>query len=296
MNQQQKLVNSIYKIGATALLTLSTLALNCPHTSAISIGVSPPRFELKLDDKKAKTQVFRVVNVDNQPATFRVYIQGWTIDEKNEIQPVKSSEQSLDNWITVNPVTFTLPPGKTQTVRFSVRPRVKPPAGEHRALIFVEEVNSDQDKKPRSGVRVLGRFGVAVYAYVGSIKKVGVLNSISVDSKANNLKAAFDISSQGNAYVRMNGQYAIWSANKYPGASATKQIANLQAQKNKKPDGVLDAGMLPSTPVLPGTRRQLILNISKKLPPGQYVLDVNGDLNGGAIDKGITFTVTSRSK
>ncbi|WP_253274465.1 molecular chaperone [Nostoc sp. PCC 7107] len=289
-------MNSIYKIGASTLLTLSTLALNCHHALAIAIGVSPPRFELKIDEKKPKTQVFRVVNIDNQPATFRIYIQGWTIDEKNEIQPVKSTEQSLDNWITVNPVTFTLPPGKTQTVRFSIRPRVKPQAGEHRALIFVEEVNSTPEKKANSGVRVLGRFGVAVYAYVGSLKKVGVLNSISVDSKANNLKAAFDISSQGNAYVRMNGQYAIWAANKYPGASATKPIANLQDQKNKKPDGVLDAGMLPSTPVLPGTRRQLILNISQKLPPGQYVLDVNGNLNGGAIDKGIPFTVTARSK
>ncbi|MBD2595360.1 P pilus assembly protein, chaperone PapD [Nostoc sp. MBR 210] len=296
MNQQQELVNRLYKIGTTALLTLSTFAFNCNHVLAIAIGVSPPRFELKLDDKKPKTQVFRVVNIDNQPATFRIYIQGWILNEENEIQPVKSTEQSLDNWITVNPVSFTLPPGKTQTVRFSVRPRVKPQAGEHRALIFVEEVKSNQEKKPSSGVKVLGRFGVAVYAYVGSIKKVGVLNSISVDGKSNNLKAAFDISSQGNAYVRMNGQYAVWSANKYPGASGTKQIANLQAEKNKKPDGVLDAGMLPSTPVLPGTRRQLILNITKKLPPGQYVLDVNGDLNGSAIDKGIPFTVTARSK
>ncbi|MCC5639628.1 fimbria/pilus periplasmic chaperone [Nostoc sp. CHAB 5844] len=296
MNQQQKVVSRIYKIGASALLTLSTLALNCHQVLAIAIGVSPPRFELKLDDKKPKTQVFRVVNVDNQPATFRVYIQDWILNEKNEIQPVKSTEQSLDNWITVNPVSFTLPPGKTQTVRFSIRPRVKPQAGEHRALIFVEEVNSNQDKKSNSGVRVLGRFGVAVYAYVGNLKKIGVLNSISVDGQSNNVKASFDISSQGNAYVRMNGQYAVWAANKYPGASATKQIANLQEQKNKKPDGVLDAGMLPSTPVLPGTRRQLTLNISKKLPPGQYVLDVNGDLNGSAIDKGIPFTVTARSK
>jgi len=296
MNQQQKLVNSIYKIGASALLAVSTLALNCHHTLAIAIGVSPPRFELKLDDKKAKTQVFRVVNIDKQPATFRIYIQGWILNEKNEIQPVKSTEQSLDNWITVNPVSFTLPPGKTQTVRFSVRPRVKPQAGEHRALIFVEEVNSNPVKKDSSAVKVLGRFGVAVYAYVGSPKKVGVLNSVSVDGKTNDIKASFDISSQGNAYVRMNGQYAVWAANKYPGASATKPIANLQEQKSKKPDGVLDAGVLPSLPVLPGTRRQLILNISKKLPPGQYVLDINGDLNGSAIDKGIPFTVTARSK
>ncbi|MBD2446740.1 molecular chaperone [Nostoc sp. FACHB-152] len=279
-------------ISLLAAVGLSVLA-SCP-TSAISIGVSPPRFELNLGQKKQNTQVFKVLNNGSKPATFRVYTQGWTLNEKNETQPISSTEQSLAQWIIVNPVQFTLPPGQTQTVRFAVRPRVQPNPGEHRAFIFIEELPSDNeiiDPKATVAVKVVGRFGVAVYGYVGDIKRVGVLNSIIVDTKAAPVKAAFDISSQGNAYVRLNGQYGIWPANKYPGASVTKKIANLQSKKTQLPDGLLEAGSLPSNPVLPGTRRQLILNISKKLPPGKYVLDVDGNLNATAIDKGITFTV-----
>lgn len=54
---------------------------------------------------------------------------------------------------------------------------------------------------------------------------------------------------------------------------------------------MVDAGLLPSTPVLPDSRRQVLLPIKKDLPPGKYVLDIKGDLNGVAIKKGIPFTV-----
>ncbi|MBU7581786.1 MAG: molecular chaperone [Nostoc sp. TH1S01] len=287
------------KAWISLLTAIGITILNSYPITAASVGVSPSRFELNIGQKKQTTQVFKVLNTGSKSATFKIYTQGWILDEKNEPQPVPSSEQSLAQWIVVNPVQFTLPPGKTQTVRFAVRPRVQPKAGEHRAFIFIEEIPSEDnntDKKGTVAVKVIGRFGIAVYGYLGEIKRVGVLNSIDVNTKTSAVKAVFDISSQGNAYVRMKGQYGIWSANKYPGASTTKQINNLEPGKTQLPNGLIDIGYLPSNPILPDTRRKLILNISKKLPPGQYVLDVNGDLNGSQIDKGIPFTVTARSK
>lgn len=284
------------KLCVSVLAAIGVATLYCQPIAAISIGISPPRFELNIGQKKQATQSFKVLNNGNKPATFKIYTQGWTLNEKNEVQPVASTEQSLDRWIAVNPVQFTLPPGKVQTVRFAIRPRVQPQPGEHRAFIYVEELpgpDENNDPKATVNVKVLGRFGVAVYGYVGDVKRVGVVNSITVDNKTAPVKAAFDISSQGNAYVRMKGQYAVWPANKYPGASATKPMADIGQKKISLPNGVLDAGSLPSSPVLPDTRRQVILNIAKKLPPGQYVLDINGDLNGTSIDKGIPFTVTS---
>jgi P pilus assembly chaperone PapD len=284
------------KLCASVLAAIGVATLYCQPIAAISIGVSPPRFELNIGQKKQVTQSFKVLNNGKKPATFKIYTQGWTLNEKNQVQSVASTEQSLDRWIVVNPVQFTLPPGKVQTVRFAVRPRVQPKSGEHRAFIYVEELpGPDENNNPKAtvNVKVLGRFGVAVYGYVGDAKRVGVVNSITVDNKTAPVKAAFDISSQGNAYVRMKGEYAVWPASKYPGASATKPMADLGQKKISLPNGVLDAGSLPSSPVLPDTRRQVILNIAKKLPPGQYVLDINGDLNGQPIDKGIPFTVTS---
>ncbi|QSJ17193.1 molecular chaperone [Nostoc sp. UHCC 0702] len=296
MTKQKVVFGRLQKICGGVLAAISAIALSCNPASAISIAVSPPRFELKLDQAKASTQVFRVTNMGSKPATFKIYVQGWQLDEKNEIQAVQPTEQSLDQWIVVNPLQFTIPPRQSQTVRFSIRPRVKPQVGEHRALIFVEEIASQNDteqKKDSVDVKVVGRFGVAVYGYAGDVKRVGVLNSVAVDTKLNPVKAKFDISSQGNAYVRLKGQYTIWNAAKYPGANVTKQIPELEKPQAKLPDGLLAAGTLPSTPVLPDTRRQILLSIAKKLPPGKYVLDLNGELNGTPVDQGIAFTVTA---
>ncbi len=291
--QKETIYKNIQKACVSLIVAAGVTAVGCTPTSAISIGVSPPRFELKLDNKRPKTEVFRVVNIGSKPATFKIYVQSWILDEKNKIQPIPPSEQSLEKWILVNPGKFTLPPGKSQTVRFSIRPRIKPEAGEHRALIYVEEVPDNKDSN--NPVKVIGRYGVGVYAYVGEIKKVGVVNSIEVDSKNAPLKATFDVSSQGTAYVRMNGQYAIWQAAKYPGAKNTQQITQLGKAKPKLPDGAIAVGTLPSTPVLPSTRRKLILNISQQLAPGNYVLDLNGELSGVQIDKGINFTVPAKA-
>jgi len=44
-------------------------------------------------------------------------------------------------------------------------------------------------------------------------------------------------------------------------------------------------------PVLPGSRRQLVLQEQLTLAPGDYVLDINGDLSGTPVDLAAPFTV-----
>ncbi|MEM1395281.1 MAG: molecular chaperone, partial [Cyanobacteria bacterium P01_H01_bin.150] len=76
-----------------------------------------------------------------------------------------------------------------------------------------------------------------------------------------------------------------------PGAKATQPLKKSRNRSIKLPENVIYAGRLSNSPVLPDTRRQLVMPIKKKLPPGNYVLDINGELGGVPIDKGIPFTV-----
>lgn len=267
---------------------IGALSLGLQPAKAINIGVTPPKFHVDITSKKTRSQAIRILNLDSKPVELKVYVQSWDMNEQNKLRVLPPKEQSLEQWIVFTPSRFTIPPGGVQTIRFAVRPRVKPQSGEHRAVIFVEEVPRTTASK---GVTLIGKLGVAVYGYVGDIKRVGVLNAVNVNSKPNALNAVFDISSQGNGYANMQGQYAIWPAAKYPGAEVTKPIANLGKPEAKISEPLLDAGLLPATPVLPDSRRQVLLPITKKLPPGSYVLDINGELNGVAIKKGIPFTV-----
>ncbi|WP_341524938.1 fimbria/pilus periplasmic chaperone [Nostoc sp. UHCC 0302] len=276
-----------------ALGLMGVLALGMPPATALNIGVTPSRIEVEINSSKTRTQAIRVLNPSSEPIEVKAVVRSWVMNEDNKLQEVAPSEQSLEQWIVFTPARFKIPAGGAQTLRFAIRPKVQPRSGEHRAVIYFEEVppNNTQSK----GVRIIGRLGVVIYGYVGKVKRVGVINSVTVDTKLKDLSAVFDISNQGNGYVRLNGQYAIWPAAKYPGAEATKPLANLGKPEAKIPKFVLDTGSLPSSPVLPENRRQLRLPITKKLPPGNYVLDINGDLSGVQINKGIPFTIPAVS-
>ncbi|MBD2387970.1 fimbrial biogenesis chaperone [Cylindrospermum sp. FACHB-282] len=277
-----------------ALSLIGIVALGTTPATAMDIGVTPSRFEMEINANKTRSQAIRVLNLSSKSVVLKVSVSDWVLNEDNKLQLVAPTEQSLSQWIIFTPSKFTIPARSAQTIRFSIRPKVKPRLGEHRALLYLEEVNPDNQQS--KGVKVSGRLGVAIYGYVGDIKRVGVLNSVTVDTKPNSLKAIFDISSQGNAYVRLIGQYAIWLAAKYPGVQATKRVANLGKPEAKLPEAVLDAGLLPSLPILPNNQRKLQLPITKTLPPGNYVLDINGTLGGVVIKKGIPFTVPAIKK
>lgn len=280
-------VQMLQKTTSVALSLIGLFTLGIPSATAIEVGVSPPRLEVEINGK-TRSQSINIKNFSSEPVEMKAHISTWAMSKDNELQEIESNEQSLDQWIVFTPSRFTIPARGSQTVRFSIRPKVKPAPGEHRAVLFLEEVTS-VNENPQA-INTIGRLGVVIYGYAGDIKRIGVLNSVNVNTKSNGVTAVFDVSSTGNAHVRMKGQYAIYRAANYPGASATKPL-NTNNSKAKLPDNVLDVGSLELPPVLPSNRRQLLLSISKKLPPGNYVLDLNGELSGTPIDKAIPFTV-----
>ncbi|MEA5572759.1 molecular chaperone [Calothrix sp. UHCC 0171] len=288
MLQKTKII-ALSLLGAFTQGLLWNLAL-APAT-ALEIGVSPPKFEVEMNGK-GRSQSIKITNFSAEPVEMQAYVRNWTLNEENKLQEIQSTENSLDQWIVFTPARFTIPPRSSQSLRFAIRPKVQPQEGEHRAVIYLEEV-LPQSKENSQSVVTIGRVGIVVYGYAGKIKRAGTLNSINVDAKANSVNAIFDISSTGNANVRMKGQYSIWRAANYPGAKATQPISGISGAASanvKLPANVVDAGILRDTPVLASTRRKLVMPI-KKLPPGNYVLDINGDLNGVAVDQGIPFTV-----
>jgi hypothetical protein len=276
------------KAANLALSLVGLLALGIPSAEALNIGVSPSRIELELN-RNTRTQAIRVLNFSSKPVDIRAYVRTWKMSEDNKFVEVPPTAESLDQWVVFTPSQFTVPARSAQTLRFAIRPRVEPKPGEHRAVIYFEELPSADNQT--NGVRSVGRMGVVIYGYVGDIKRVGVLNSITVDPQPNGVTANFDVSSQGNGYVRLDGQYAIWPAAEYPGAEATKPIPNVDKPGQKLPENLLGAGKLPLLPVLPDTRRRLQLPITQKLAPGKYILDINGELNGVKIEQGIPFVV-----
>lgn len=260
---------------------------------ALEIGVSPTRFEIVLGEQPV-TEALRVFNVATRPVTIQIRVHHWTLDANNDVQLIEPNEQSLDQWILINPSRFTIPVGEAQTVRFAIRPRVQPTPGEHRAMLYFEEVSAEEPNV--RGVQTLGRLGVAVYAYAGEVQRRGTLHGVEVLPSAEPLTVAFDMASEGNVHIRLQGQYAVWQAERYPGAQHTRPLEHLGTDDLKLPEGMVEAGFLPALPVLPGTRRQIKLPLQTALPPGAYVLDIKGEIGGLPINQWYSFRMKERPR
>ena len=251
------------------------------------IGVAPSMLELSIGSKPVNESL-RLFNLKKTPTKVSVEVYNWTLDENNEVKLIPPDEQSLDQWMLVNPMSFVLEPGKSQVIRLSVRPPVKPAPGEHRAIIYFTEEpaegSSEDEDKP---VEIMFKLGVGIYGYADEIKKASSMPAFRFDNKALEIKAP--ITNKGNVHTRLRGTYSIWNKAQFPGLSNVEKALK-DNEDGKAPAGLVASGQLNQTPVLPGHTRTIVTELPRPKKPGSYVIAVSGVLDDKKIQK--TFAVS----
>ncbi len=250
------------------------------------IAASPTRIELKIGKRPANASV-KLFNLGHKPVTVSTSVQHWDLDNNNKIRVIAPTPQSLDQWMIINPVQFTIPGGKSQTVRLSIRPPVEPDQGEHRGIIFFNQVVPDDE--PRSGIQLTFRLGIVVYGLAGKIVRTGELGAISFHSQQGTGSIQIGVHSTGNAGVRLDGQYSIWRRSEFPGSDKVP-VYRLDDKKEIRKT-VLQVGRLTLLPVLPGTRRTLSTPVRLPSEAGDYILFVQGKLGDTAFKRQFSFSV-----
>jgi len=253
------------------------------------IAVSPSRFELEIGSSPS-VQSLRVFNFGKQPVEVQVNLATWDLDEQNRVRLVAPDEQSLDQWIVINPLRFTIPAGKSQSVRFSIRPRVRPEPGEHRAMIYFDQVLPEAVTSTED-MRVKFRVGVAVYGTVGEVERHGVLHGVELTPGSNPVSAGLQISSSGTAHVRVDGHYSIWPADMHPGLESEERKFDLDRADAVLPEAAALGANLPGIPILAGDCRRIWFTAGQPLPAGDYVLDLDFNLGHNEYDRLLPFTV-----
>lgn len=270
--------HSLFRLALTAALAmLATIA-------QAQVGISPPIVELRLD-QPAQVHTLRLHNFENRDKQVAVSVVNWTLDPAGEVQVLPTTETSLNRAVIVSPLNFTLKARSVQTVRVAVRPPMALAAGEHRAMIYFDEILPETSEA--QGVRGRFRIGAAVYAYQGEPQRSGRLSGLKVSE--GRLQGSFD--STGNSHVRLGGHYGIWRAAEFPGLANSPLAARADAgQPKDRPAGLVAAENLPSAPALPGGRRDFVVELPA-LEPGNYVLEFRGSLSAQAHAEAIKFTV-----
>lgn len=252
-----------------------------------TLALSPARLEI-YPEKDKSSQSISVLNLGEEPMKVEIRVQNWDLDENNQYRAQAPTPQSLDQWILINPVRLTIPANSQQTVRLAIRPRVKPDAGEHRAMIFFRQL-PDPNKKGRGQVSF--NVGVPVYAYFGEIKNEAVVNDVGFDIE--NSSFYFDIENKGNAYVRPTGAYLVLDAKDYEGNE--KALGRINLKKNSlNPENSLASGKLAAQPVLAGQTRRVLNFIDLSAFKQDIMLVLKVDIGGKLISKIYLYQTKTR--
>ena len=267
------------------LRVVAVLALCGFATQAFAqVGISPAYYDLSQEDA-AKTQTFRMFNYTGEAKHVRVSLAPWDADENNQPRLLPSGPMTLDQWVVVNPVEFEVKAASSQAVRFTVRPAVELPPGEHRVMLIFDEVVAPMEN---AKMRTRFQFRSAVYVQVGKATRDGTIESVQAEPAS----ARITIKNNGNANVRLSGQFGVWEAASYPGVKGTEIVQGLGNKKPQLAKGQLVLDVLPGNPVLPGDTRAVTANFGEtRLKPGRYVLDFNGKLGDAELDRSVEFVV-----
>ena len=183
-----------------------------------SISLAPTRLEINADKQRGNyiTTAIDVRGDVQKPMRFKAYTEYFTINEKGEMVMIEKSDDpyNLAKKIKFVPSEFTVQPGKNQKFRVNIAGLNQLQNGEHRAVIYLEDVNPKEYnlETGRSNIGaqliVKTRMGVPVYVDKGVTRK-GEIDEFSIEQSKEGFVSNIKILSTGNTRIRYNAKIQI---------------------------------------------------------------------------------------
>ncbi|MFW6035926.1 MAG: molecular chaperone [Halothermotrichaceae bacterium] len=245
-----------FKQGFFILLLLFCVFFSC--IASASVRVEPSRFIFIVDPGERVTGSIKVTNNGEETLELSAALYDWTIDEEN--QPLMFKEGKLDSslqgTIKFNPRQFTLEPGETQIVRFTVKAgdnQIK----EKRGIVFFEHDYPLVENK--TGARIVAQVGSNIYLISTKTKFNFKLEKVDIDTDTNeNMLLNLDLKNNGDAHIRATGNYKIIDDK---GVLSTK-------------------GSITKSIILPSMKSVLKIPLEEKLAEGKYKVILTFNFHG----------------
>lgn len=220
------------------------------------ITISPLTFELTADPGEMVSNKLLVTNPTGGSLIFEMEVQDFTAaGEGGEVivGPDVDETLSMERWVSTNPMRFTLEPGKTQVVDFTVSvPQDGEPGGHYATILATIKGSTDV-----TGSAISQKVGSLVLLSVsGSIREELFIREFSVPSFSQQGPISF--------LVRFEN---IGSVHVMPMGFVT--IADFFGNK------VADVPLSPKR-VLPGNTRKIEVMWDKRYPIGKFTATLVG--------------------
>ncbi len=235
-----------------------------------SVRVEPSRFILHVAPGERDTGAITVTNYSPFPVTLDAVYYDWEMDEEFELVHYDRGtlKETLDGLIRFNPRQFTLEPGQSQVVRFTVEfPEEKDEQFERRGIIFFEHLEEDPDFEG-TGAMLKTMIGTTIYIrpveYIFSFR---VIENHVVTAPSGQKFGALLLANASLVHVRFETTFKVFNS-----------------------DGeVVEEGKIPELVILPEQVRPLYFPLQRVYSPGDYRIVIEFDFF--AIGRKVTETI-----
>ncbi|MDD2430378.1 MAG: hypothetical protein PHD88_09745 [Firmicutes bacterium] len=236
---------------ALCIFTFLTLAISA------DLLIEPSRIIVEIEPGGKTSGAISIINTGKKPLDLKAVLYDWDLEETSELIELEAGlkEDSLDNLIKFNPREFTILPGKSQVVRYTIQ--APDDSLEHKGIVFFEQTITPP-KGSMIGATVKNKIGTIFYVSTPLIEMDITFEDISLSSENGNhfLKVVAD--NTGKGHIRLIISYLL----------QTKEGKTLKEET------------LPDQVLLVGKKLNSSFPIIGDLAPGNYRLIVNLSYSG----------------
>jgi len=271
------LPNTIARCATVLILLISAVVLvkaqaqvstAAPQPSGNGISLAPARLELEMQPGSETTVVVNLdyhSNAENsQPVRIIASLNDWTIDRSGQVRFEKPNTlpNSASSWLIYSPAETTVIPGNLHAIRVTVSvPKDATPGDHLTALVIEQRPDNIKLDQTRRQMVIKYRMAAVFYIKVPQLRRQGSLESLRVDTKADELTITPLLKNIGNSVVRPLRSLKVMN-----GAGLT----------------VLELPQSESLPLLGGSELMEPLVLQARLAPGTYTASYRVDFQDGS--------------
>jgi len=210
-------------------LGMMYLATGAAQAGVSAIEVSPLTMELRIAPGRTYTDTITIANGGKETEHIRAFCQDWALKPDGVVVFVAAGRLpgSASGWLEVTPTEFDVAPGKTQTVRYTVRVP-EDASGEARTVILFEG-GAQKLNLPGGPSALVPRVGTILYVQVGEPPAVQAkVTSFELSPEG----GALILENQGAGHLRFTARYEIRCGSKLARAGELPSFVVLPAPFN----------------------------------------------------------------
>ncbi|MFW6269848.1 MAG: hypothetical protein ACOC4G_07170 [Bacillota bacterium] len=248
-------INSKFNYIIVAIIIGIFISLVFTVSVTADVRVEPSRYIIYTRPEARVTESVNVTNNSDETVDLVANFYDWDMNEEYDLEThdLGTLDSSLDGYFQFNPRKFSLPPGETQTVRFTIdipKDEDDEERRERRGIIFFEH-EEDLTEDGEIGAKLVKQIGTTVYAIPEDLGyTLNILESRVVKNEEGQIFGAFLTENTGKRHLRFDLDYTLIS-------KEGKEI-----EQDKVEEKVLLANM----------ERGVVFPLDNNLEPGEYQL------------------------